>query len=116
MERGRDASIVSLKLNVSMMIVDASSSARTNGMCPFHYVLQLLCQNKYLERMQRKEYADIEIVLTEKKGFGLRAGSDLEKYGCSSCFLYSTDGFPVEMHSSMSILVMLSANRRLSSE
>ncbi|KAG9311141.1 hypothetical protein JVU11DRAFT_9056 [Chiua virens] len=32
------------------------------------------CQN---QRFQRKEYADIEIVLTEKKGFGLRAASDI---------------------------------------
>lgn len=29
--------------------------------------------------MQRKEYASIEIVLTEKKGYGLRAGSDIRK-------------------------------------
>jgi hypothetical protein len=28
---------------------------------------------------QRKEYADIEIVLTEKKGYGLRAERDLQK-------------------------------------
>ncbi|OCH90860.1 SET domain-containing protein [Obba rivulosa] len=34
------------------------------------------CQN---QRFQRKEYADIEIVKTEKKGFGLRAGRDLRK-------------------------------------
>lgn len=29
---------------------------------------------------QRKEYANIEIVLTEKKGYGLRAEDDLPKY------------------------------------
>ncbi|KAJ7456920.1 hypothetical protein FB451DRAFT_1341958 [Mycena latifolia] len=34
------------------------------------------CQN---QRFQRKEYADIEIVLTEKKGYGLRAERDLSK-------------------------------------
>ncbi|TRM63284.1 hypothetical protein BD626DRAFT_592433 [Schizophyllum amplum] len=34
------------------------------------------CQN---QRFQRKEYADIEIVQTEKKGFGLRAERDLPK-------------------------------------
>ncbi|EMD35141.1 hypothetical protein CERSUDRAFT_54162 [Gelatoporia subvermispora B] len=34
------------------------------------------CQN---QRFQRKEYADIEVVKTEKKGFGLRAGADLRK-------------------------------------
>ncbi|KAF8626036.1 hypothetical protein AX15_005126 [Amanita polypyramis BW_CC] len=36
----------------------------------------LYCQN---QRFQRKEYADIEIVLTEKKGYGLRAQRDLPK-------------------------------------
>ena len=30
--------------------------------------------------MQRKEYANIEIVKTEMKGFGLRAAADLPKY------------------------------------
>lgn len=34
------------------------------------------CQN---QRFQRKQYAPLEIVLTEKKGFGLRAGEDLRK-------------------------------------
>ncbi|PFH46282.1 hypothetical protein AMATHDRAFT_8013 [Amanita thiersii Skay4041] len=34
------------------------------------------CQN---QRFQRKAYADIEIVLTEKKGYGLRAEKDLPK-------------------------------------
>ncbi|KAJ7146126.1 hypothetical protein C8R44DRAFT_756649 [Mycena epipterygia] len=34
------------------------------------------CQN---QRFQRKQYADIEIVKTEKKGFGLRAEDDLHK-------------------------------------
>jgi len=34
------------------------------------------CQN---QRFQRKEYASIEIVQTEKKGFGLRAAADLRK-------------------------------------
>ena len=32
-----------------------------------------------IQRMQRKQYAQIEIVLTEKKGFGLRAGVDIKK-------------------------------------
>lgn len=30
-------------------------------------------------RFQRKQYANLEIVQTEKKGFGLRAGSDLKR-------------------------------------
>lgn len=29
---------------------------------------------------QRREYSEIEIVQTEKKGFGLRAATDLRKY------------------------------------
>jgi len=31
-------------------------------------------------RFQRKQYANIEIVLTEKKGYGLRAEEDMPKY------------------------------------
>ncbi|KAH9943768.1 hypothetical protein B0H21DRAFT_865088 [Amylocystis lapponica] len=34
------------------------------------------CQN---QRFQRKEYAAIDIVQTEKKGFGIRAGEDMHK-------------------------------------
>ncbi|KIK92193.1 hypothetical protein PAXRUDRAFT_830188 [Paxillus rubicundulus Ve08.2h10] len=34
------------------------------------------CRN---QRFQRKEYADIQLVLTENKGYGLRAGSDIPK-------------------------------------
>jgi hypothetical protein len=33
----------------------------------------------FLSRFQRKKYANIEIVLTEKKGYGLRAEEDLPK-------------------------------------
>ncbi|KIJ61209.1 hypothetical protein HYDPIDRAFT_177115 [Hydnomerulius pinastri MD-312] len=43
------------------------------------------CQN---QRFQRKEYANIEIVQTEKKGFGLRAGADIPKDG----FIYEYVG------------------------
>ncbi|KAF8438434.1 hypothetical protein L210DRAFT_3761363 [Boletus edulis BED1] len=43
------------------------------------------CQN---QRFQRKEYANIEIVLTEKKGYGLRAASDISKDG----FIYEYIG------------------------
>lgn len=32
-----------------------------------------------MNRFQRKQYASIEIVLTEKKGYGLRAEKDLQK-------------------------------------
>ncbi|XP_006455768.1 hypothetical protein AGABI2DRAFT_76781 [Agaricus bisporus var. bisporus H97] len=43
------------------------------------------CQN---QRLQRKEYAPIEIVLTEKKGYGLRAEEDLPK----DAFIYEYVG------------------------
>ncbi|KAG0706271.1 hypothetical protein DFH29DRAFT_191520 [Suillus ampliporus] len=46
---------------------------------------RVYCQN---QRFQRKEYADIEIVQTEKKGFGLRAGADLSK----DAFIYEYVG------------------------
>ncbi|KAF8549008.1 hypothetical protein OG21DRAFT_1500664 [Imleria badia] len=43
------------------------------------------CQN---QRFQRKEYAKIEIVLTEKKGFGLRTASDISR----DAFIYEYIG------------------------
>ncbi|KAH0833915.1 hypothetical protein J3R83DRAFT_11100 [Lanmaoa asiatica] len=43
------------------------------------------CQN---QRFQRKEYANIEIVLTEKKGYGLRVVSDISK----DAFIYEYIG------------------------
>ncbi|KAJ7222364.1 histone methyltransferase [Mycena pura] len=43
------------------------------------------CQN---QRFQRKEYADIEIVLTAKKGYGLRAEDDIHK----DAFIYEYVG------------------------
>ncbi|EIW76613.1 SET domain-containing protein [Coniophora puteana RWD-64-598 SS2] len=43
------------------------------------------CQN---QRFQRKQYANIEVVQTEKKGFGLRAGSDIPK----DAFIYEYVG------------------------
>ncbi|KAI5119568.1 hypothetical protein M0805_005632 [Coniferiporia weirii] len=43
------------------------------------------CRN---QRMQRRQHANIEIVLTEKKGFGLRAGSDIRK----DAFIYEYIG------------------------
>ncbi|KAG1728308.1 hypothetical protein EDD22DRAFT_766334, partial [Suillus occidentalis] len=46
---------------------------------------RVYCQN---QRFQRKEYADIEIVQTEKKGFGLRTGADLPK----DAFIYEYVG------------------------
>ncbi|KZT23009.1 SET domain-containing protein [Neolentinus lepideus HHB14362 ss-1] len=43
------------------------------------------CQN---QRFQRKQYAPIEIVLTEKKGFGLRAAKDITR----DAFIYEYVG------------------------
>ncbi|KAH9852920.1 hypothetical protein C2E23DRAFT_824133 [Lenzites betulinus] len=43
------------------------------------------CQN---QRFQRKQYANLEIVKTEMKGFGLRAGKDIPKDG----FIYEYVG------------------------
>ena len=34
----------------------------------------------HLSRFQQKQYANIEIVLTEKKGYGLRVEADIPKY------------------------------------
>ncbi|GAA6020404.1 hypothetical protein JCM10207_002096 [Rhodosporidiobolus poonsookiae] len=43
------------------------------------------CQN---QRFQKKQYAPIEIVKTEKKGFGVRAGADMP----ADCFVYEYIG------------------------
>jgi [histone H3]-lysine36 N-trimethyltransferase len=37
-------------------------------------------------RFRRKQYATVEIVLKEKKGFGLRAGEDISKYVANLSF------------------------------
>ncbi|KAJ6554544.1 hypothetical protein B0H19DRAFT_150279 [Mycena capillaripes] len=50
------------------------------------------CQN---QRFQRKEYADIDIVLTEKKGYGLRAESLIPK----DAFIYEYIGDVVNNNS-----------------
>ena len=44
--------------------------------CP---ILQALCPHP-ITRFQRKQYAPIDIVLTEKKGFGLRAAENLPRF------------------------------------
>lgn len=43
------------------------------------------CDPFLSQRFARKQYADIEIVQTEKKGFGLRAASDIGRY--ASCII-----------------------------
>lgn len=47
------------------------------------------CQN---QRFQKKEYADVEVIQTEKKGFGLRAGSAIS----AEAFIYEYIGEVVE--------------------
>jgi hypothetical protein len=46
----------------------------------FSHITRKLLLDLVLPSFQRKEYANIEIVLTEKKGYGLRAEEDLPKY------------------------------------
>jgi [histone H3]-lysine36 N-trimethyltransferase len=41
-----------------------------------------------VNRFQRRDYAEIDIVQTEKKGFGLRAATDLCKFVISNVYLY----------------------------
>lgn len=53
-------------------------TARTNGMQP-RFSLQAL-RRYTVTRFQRKQYAPIDIVLTEKKGFGLRAAENLSRF------------------------------------
>jgi hypothetical protein len=58
----------------------------------------------YLLRFQQKQHANIEIVLTEKKGYGLRLEEDILKYARFSdsdialtfLFAYSRDTFIYE--------------------
>lgn len=72
-------SIVSHKWNASQTIVAVGLTVRINGMLPglrTHPSDDVLIHRC---RFQRKQYADIEIVKTEKKGFGLRAERDLQK-------------------------------------
>ncbi|TCD67121.1 histone methyltransferase set2 [Steccherinum ochraceum] len=54
------------------------------------------------QRFQKREYADIHIVQTEKKGFGLRAGADLPKYAPSiePCPLSDSDSLGTGISSS----------------
>lgn len=46
----------------------------------FSHIARKLPFDSVSSSLQRKEYAPIEIVLTEKKGYGLRAEEDLPKY------------------------------------
>lgn len=58
---------------------------------------------------QRKEYAPIEIVQTEMKGFGLRAAQDLKKFvSYRVVLLNSADIFATGTRSFTSMLAMSS--------
>lgn len=37
--------------------------------------------------MQKRQHSQLEVVLTEKKGFGLRAGTDIDKSVETTCFI-----------------------------
>lgn len=58
------------------MIVVVSRTVKTSGE-NIRYTSELGLMDGV--RFQRKEYSDIEIVLTEKKGYGLRTQRDLPK-------------------------------------
>jgi len=81
---GRTVSIGSHRWSASKMTVVVTSTARTNGKLALLSLFQYYpCHCSIFRilvfRFQRKEYGAIEIVQTEKKGFGLRAGADLQK-------------------------------------
>lgn len=76
----RIASTGSLKSNVCLKIAVVAHTVRINGESALPVVrngqVELITS---FHRFQRKQYAPLEIVQTEKKGFGLRAGRDLRK-------------------------------------
>lgn len=55
----------------------------------FSHIARKLPFDSVSSSLQRKEYAPIEIVLTEKKGYGLRAEEDLPKYVLSHSPTYA---------------------------
>lgn len=52
----------------------------TVGRCALWITLIPISIHNIKSRFQRKAYANIEIVLTEKKGYGLRAASEISRY------------------------------------
>jgi hypothetical protein len=57
-----------------------------------------------LQRFQQREYAEIEIVQTEKKGFGLRAAKDLPRCVLRMSFFIACDlNVTIEMLSFMNM-------------
>jgi hypothetical protein len=67
-------------LNASLTTVDVGRSAKIKGKKMASLLdLIFVVEDVMLPRFQRKQYANIEIVLTKKKGYGLRAEEDLPK-------------------------------------
>ena len=62
------------------MSVSGALPEPTVGTCTFWMTPISTSFHNIKSRFQRKAYANIEIVLTEKKGYGLRAASDVAKY------------------------------------
>lgn len=55
----------------------------------FSHIVPTFPSDTISRRFQLKEYANIEIVLTEKKGYGLRAEEDLPKCVMSHSLHYT---------------------------
>ena len=70
-------SIGSLRLSVCLTTVDVEPTVKTSG----QHILPISSHNSSHKhaRFQRRQYAPIEIVKTEMKGFGLRAAQDIPK-------------------------------------
>jgi hypothetical protein len=66
------------------MNVGVGFIVKINGIRPFVWSV---LSSDVVNRYQRKQYASIDIVLTERKGFGLRAAADLPKC-VSAVFFY----------------------------
>jgi len=62
-----------------------SGSLREPTVCNF--VLFQAIRSQAITRFQRRQYAQIDIVLTEKKGFGLRASENLSRFALLSVFV-----------------------------
>ena len=60
--------------------VSGALSEPTVGTCAFWITLIPTSFHNIKSSFQRKAYANIEIVLTEKKGYGLRAASEISRY------------------------------------
>ena len=60
-------------------------------------------------RFQRKQYAPIDIVMTEKKGFGLRAAGNLPKFVLLPSFVvYGAHEHDFSAHAGMRLFMNMS--------